>query len=171
MLNNNVYLHSSMEKQVYTVDKSHGQAVNTLTVFGRSQVQFWPRDQLSRLRFFVIFLSPSRQVPGWYLKISPWLLRLKSVPCTLALMDQSPVCHSRMLPPSTTSTPKVGFLEGQKKKTNTVYWYLCYFWSVMKQILEADTCTRLTQAIADTQTWKMCLAGLHTSGVRTFSGV
>jgi hypothetical protein len=47
---------------------------------GGPRFKSWPRDRLSWLRVFVVFLGPSRQIRGEYLKIRPWPFPSKFFP-------------------------------------------------------------------------------------------
>jgi hypothetical protein len=58
-----------------------GRVVNTPASYSvGSRIKSQPGDRLSWLRPFAVFLSPSRKMPGKYLKIRPWPLPSKSFP-------------------------------------------------------------------------------------------
>jgi hypothetical protein len=99
----------------------HHSAVDSIPdlYLGGPRFNFQPRGQLSWLRYFVIFLSPCRQILGKYLEYGPLLL----------LSASFPILHSQ---PSSNST-EIWYWEPLQKFTDQLnFGQNAVIWTTMK---------------------------------------
>jgi hypothetical protein len=63
---------TSQKTVVILATERRGRVVNIPALYsGDHEFTSLPGDRLSSLRFFVVFVGPSRQIPGQYLEIRP----------------------------------------------------------------------------------------------------